>query len=107
MNIQPDNLTSLLNIVKILFTNEFFDIIVIYASKYAYTMMNDPDIPSQINAKHKPVFNQWRDTNKDEMWLFFASFYMGIIHKPNIHLYWNFKHILSTPIFSCLIRKDR
>lgn len=32
---------------------------------------------------------------------------MGIVHKPQIHMYWSRNHIVSTPIISRLMRRDR
>ena len=69
--------------------------------------MNDPDIQAHMNTKQRSLFHHWRDTNRDEMWLYICiCFLMGIIHKLSIDVYWSRQHILSTPIFSHLMRRD-
>ena len=71
-------------------------------------MMNNPDIQAHMNTKQRSLFHLRRSTNRDEMWLYiYICFLMGIIHKPSIHAYWSRQHILSTPIFSRLMRRDR
>ena len=57
-----------------------------------------------MNAKYRSVFNHWRDRNSNEMRLFF---HMRIIQKPNVNLYWNRQHILSTSMLISLIKRVR
>ena len=71
-------------------------------------MMNNPDIQAHMNTKQRSLFHLWRDTNRGEMWLYICiCLLMEIIHKPSIHGYWSRQHILSTPIFSRLMWRDR
>ena len=84
------------------------DSIVDFTNRYAEMMMNNPDIQAHMNTKQRSLFHLWRDTNRGEMWLYICIYLlMGIIHKPSIHGYWSRQHILSTPIFSCFMRRDR
>lgn len=49
-----------------------------------------------------------REANVDEMWLYIAlNLLIGMVHKPVLHSYWSKQHIISTPIFSRIMRRDR
>ena len=42
------------------------------------------------------------------MWLYFGVFLiMGVVEKPEYHMYWKRQHTFATPIFSQLMRRDR
>ena len=42
------------------------------------------------------------------MWLYFAVFLiMGVVQKPQYHMYWTRQHTFATPIFNRLMIKDR
>ena len=42
------------------------------------------------------------------MWLYICiCLLIGIIHKPNIHVYWLQEHNFSTPMFVRLMRRDK
>ena len=107
VHIQSDDPTSPLSILKTFLSDQLIDSIVDFTNRYAEMMMNDPDIQAHMNTKQRSLFHLWRDTNRDEMWLYICiCLLMGIIHKPSIHVYWSRQHILSTPIFSHLMRRD-
>ena len=107
-HIQPDDLISPLSILKTFLSDQLIDNIADFTNRYAELMMKDPDIQAHMNIKQRSLFHLWRDTNRDEMWLYICiCLLMGIIHKPVIHAYWSRQQILSTPIFSRLMRRDR
>ena len=74
-----------------------------------YTLLKEvPDIQRQINMKRRSLHNLWEDVNRDEIWTYFViQMLMGIIHKQHYHMYWSKESVLSTPIFSRLMRRDR
>ena len=89
-------------------SDELIDNILNFTNGYAEMMMSDPNIQAQMNTKQRSLFSVWKETNRDEMWLYICiCLLMGIIHKPNIHASWSREHIFSTPIFGRLMRRDR
>ena len=84
------------------------DDVVTYTNVYAQLLKEVPDIQRRINMKRRSLHNLWKDVNRDEIWTYFAiQMLMGIIHKPHYHMYWSKDSVLSTPIFSRLMRRDR
>ena len=89
-------------------SDELIDNILNFTNGYAEMMMSDPNIQAQMNTKQRSLFSVWKETNRDEMWLYICiCLLMGIIHKPNIDASWSREHIFSTPIFGRLMRRDR
>ena len=42
------------------------------------------------------------------MWLYFGvCLIMGVVQKPEYHMYWTRQHTFATPVFSRLMRRDR
>ena len=70
VTIQLDSPTSPLSIVETFVTSEHVDSIVDFINNYANIMMND----RHIQVKNRSVFNQWKNSNRDEMWLFLLLF---------------------------------
>ena len=60
------------------------------------------------NLKPNSTAQQWKPTDRAEM-LTFLGFLMlmGIVHKPRLTMYWSRDHIMATPIFNQVIRRDR
>ena len=79
-----------------------------FTNKYADVIINDPAIQARVAGKHCSVFYLWKNTNKDEMWLYFqVCLIMGVVQKPEYHMYWTRRqHTFATPIFSRLMRRD-
>ena len=108
VNIHPDDPISPLEFLKTIITDELVESIVNFTNKYAEIVVNDPDIQARVAGKHCSVYHLWKNTNKDEMWLYFAvCLIMGIVQKPEYPMYWTKQHTFSTPIFSRLMRRDR
>ncbi|XP_047132416.1 piggyBac transposable element-derived protein 4-like [Hydra vulgaris] len=67
-----------------------------------------PEIMQRMETKKRSCFNLWVDLTFDELWLYIAIVsLMGIVNKPNYHMFWTKDHIFSAPIFSRLMRPDR
>jgi len=61
-----------------------------------------------MEIQKRSLFNLWKPVTKDEIWVYIAVLgIMGIIGKPQIHMYWTKDCFFSTPIFSRLMRRDR
>ena len=67
---QPEDPTSPLSILKTFLTDELIDNIVEFTNVYAVIRINDPDIQAHMNNKRRSIFHLWRETNRDEMWMF-------------------------------------
>ncbi|XP_066918855.1 piggyBac transposable element-derived protein 4-like [Clytia hemisphaerica] len=71
-------------------------------------MINTPEIQERIENTQRSLFRLWSPVTLDEMWTYIAILMlMGVIKKPEYHLYWSTRHLLSTPIFPRLMRRDR
>ena len=61
-----------------------------------------------MNNSYCSIFSLWKPKNFDQMQLYIAvTFLMGILNKPQYHMYWTSRHIFATPIFSRLMRRDK
>ena len=88
-------------------TDELVENIVNFTNKYADIIINVPAIQARITGKHCSVFHLWKNTNKDEMWLYFGvCLIMGVVQKPECYMYGTRQHTFATPIFSRLMRRD-
>ena len=60
------------------------------------------------NFRPHSLVKEWRPTDREEMLTFLAMLVlMGTIHKPRISMYWTKDGMVSTPVFSQLMRRDR
>ena len=61
-----------------------------------------------MNNSQRAIFSLWKPTNFDEMWLYITvTLLMGIVNKPQYHMYWTTRHVFATPIFSRLMHRGR
>lgn len=52
--------------------------------------------------------HRWVDTNEEEMKKFLGLvFLMGVIHKPQIEMYWSTDVLYATPLFSAIMPRNR
>ena len=108
VKIQPDDPTSAVSVFKLLFTDELVKLISDSTNSYADILMENPATQEHMDNHQRSLFNSWKPTNVDEMWIYFAvTLLMGITKKPEYHLYWSKQHLFSTPIFHRLMRRDR
>lgn len=90
--------------IKLFLTPDLINLLVeqtnLYAKQYIATCAN--------LEKSKSRVHKWKDTTPEEMEKFIALLWlMGFIRKPTIESYWSRDRLLSTPIFSNLISRDR
>ena len=108
VKIQPDDPTSAVSVFKLLFTDELVKLISDSTNSYADILMENPATQEHMDNHQRSLFNSWKPTHVDEMWIYFAvTLLMGITKKPEYHLYWSKQHLFSTPIFHRLMRRDR
>ena len=97
-----------LSILKTFLTDKLMDDIVSHTNRYAELIKSLPQVQERMEATQRSLFTLWKDLTVDELWVYISiQVLMGIVHKPNIHLYWSGNHLVNTPIFSRLMRRDR
>ena len=71
-------------------------------------MHNLPEIRRRMDESWRSLFSFWKLIDKDELWVYISILLLqGIINKPTNNMYWSKDPLLSTPIFSLLMRRDR
>ena len=89
---------------KLFIDEEIVDHIVTQTSLYAETYIER----KRDNFKPHSLVKKWRPIDREEMLTFLAMLVlMGIIHKRRISMYWTKDGMVSTPVFSQLMRRDR
>ena len=105
INVQPEDPKSPMSILKTFLTDDSIQNIVHSTNKY---VLENPDIQTRTNNSQHSIFSLWKPKNLDEMWLYITlTLLMGIVNKPQYHMYWTTRHVFATPIFSRLICRDR
>ena len=92
------------DLFKLYIGEEIVDHIVTQTNLYAET-----DIERERNNfRPHSLVKELRPTDREEMLTFLAMLVlMRIIHKPRISMYWTKDGMVSTPVFSQLMRRDR
>ena len=104
----PNGEFTPINVFKLFLTDELVQHITDATNSYAQIIIDFPEIQERIENTKKSLFRLWQPVTFDEMWTYIAvTMLMGIIKKPELHLYWSNRHIFSTPIFPRLMRRDR
>ena len=94
---QPRNPTAQ-DFFKLYITDQIIDHIVIQTNLYAH----------QNNLRPHSLVHQWKATDRAEILTLLAVvILMGVIHKPRFAMYWSTDSLISTPIFSQIISRDR
>ena len=97
----PDDATPL-DFVKLYFTEQVIDLVVIQTNRYA-----EQYIASHVLPPHSSV-NRWHPTDRDEMYTFLGlSVLMGIVYKPRLAMYWSSDELYESGIFSKTMQRDR
>ena len=105
---QPKDPKSPMSTLKTSLTDECIQNIDDSTNKYAESILENPAIQAGMNNCQRSIFSLWKPTNFDEMWLYITvTLLMGIVNKPQYHMYWTTRHVFATPIFSRLIRRGR
>ena len=62
----------------------------------------------QNNLRPHSLVHQWKATDRAEILTLLAVvILMGVVHKPRFAMYWCTDSLISTPIFSQIISRDR
>ena len=89
---------------KLYITEDIIDHIVTQTNLYAHQYIDR----EQHNLRPHSLVKQWKPTDRQEMITFLAMLIlMGIMHKSRISMYWSTDTLVSTPIFSQLMGRDR
>ena len=82
---------------------DFLNFLVIETNRYAEQYIRaHPELPPHSRVR------AWQPVNRDEMKHFLGlTLLMGIVQKPRINLYWSTDPLLSSPIFSAVMSRDR
>ena len=104
MNVElPENATPY-DFVKLFFTEELWTLLVTETNRFAqqYLAQHGATLPTHSRLR------KWVPTTVPEMKIFMAlHLLMGIIVKPEIEMYWSRLPLVSTPIFSSSMSRDR
>ena len=100
--------TCPLEIVKTFLSEKLMNDIVEHTNTYADIIKQLPHVQERMNQSERSLFTLWTDINVDELWVYLClQIIMGLVNKPSLHSYWSKNHVLSTPVFSRLMRRDR
>lgn len=89
---------------KLYITDQIIDHIVIQTNLYAQQFIEQ----HQNNLRPHSLVHQWKATDRAEILTLLAVvILMGVVHKPRFAMYWSTDSLISTPIFSQIISRDR
>ena len=95
----PQNATCL-DYLQLDLTDEILTLIVSETNRFAEQFFEKTQSTSYTNL--------WEPVELAEIKIFLGLvMLMGIIHKPSLPMYWSKEELLSTPIFSKVMRRDR
>ena len=98
--VRIEDTPNVLDFVEMYLTNEILTHVVNETNHYAHQYLEG-------NAENI-YLSAWTDTDILEMEKFFGLvILMGIIHKPNLPMYWSTDSLYHTPIFSKIMARDR
>ena len=86
---------------KLYFTDQIIDHIVIQTNLYTQQFIEQ----HQINLTPHSLIHQWKAT--EILTLLAVVILMGAVHKPRFAMYWSTDSLISTPIFSQIMSRDR
>ena len=89
---------------KLYITDQITDHIVIQTNLYAQQFIEQ----HQNNLRPHSLVHQWKATDRAEILTLLAVvILMGAVHKPRFSMYWSTDSLISTPIFSQIMSRDR
>ena len=104
VKVVPNDHTCPLSVLKTFLTDKIISNIVLYTNIYAAILKLSPSFTEKVGGCDRTVLDLWKDVNA---WIYIAIIIlMGIVSKPQIHLYCSTDSIVSTPIFPRLMRRD-
>ena len=108
VKVAPHDHICPLSILKTFLTDEVISNIVLYTNTYAALLKISPSFTEKVGGCNRTLLDLWKEVNADDIWIYIGILIlMGIVSKPEIHMYWSTDSIISTPIFSRLMRRDR
>ena len=103
LNCRLPNNPNQLDFVELYLTDQLMTLMVTETNRYADQFMQGENV-----NPNNYYLRQWRPVTVLEMRKFLGILLlMGIIHKPNILMYWSTDAYYSTPIFSHIMKRDR
>ena len=89
-----------LDYIELYLTDEIMELLVTETNRYAKQFF--------VGREKNIYLRQWTKVTVNEMKQFIGILIlMGIVHKPQIHMYWLKSELLSTPVFGNIMRHDR
>ena len=89
---------------KLYITNQIINHIVVQTNLYAKQFIEQ----YQNNLRPHSLVHQQKATDRAEtLTLLAVVILMGVVHKPRFAMYWSTDSLISTPIFSQIISRDR
>ena len=89
---------------KLYITDQIIDHIVVQTNLYAHQFREH----HQNNLRPHYLVHQWKAIDRAEILTLLAVvILMGVVHKPRFAMYWSTDSLISTPIFSQIISRDR
>ena len=105
--VTPDT-TSSLSVFKIFFSDKLIQYIAHATSTYTEIIISSPHVQERLENTKKRFLKLWKPVSLYEMWVYIAVILsMGIIKNPQYSLYWSKNHLFNTPIFPCLMQRNR
>ena len=99
----PRNLTAQ-DFFKLYITDQIIDYTLIQTNLYAHQFIEQP----QNNLTPHSLVHQWKATDRAEILTLLAVvILMGVVHKPRFAMYCSTDSLISTPIFSQIMSRDR
>lgn len=95
---------SVMDFVNLFFTASFWSLLVRETNRYAqqYLRKNEGTLPPHARAR------SWIPVTIREMKIFIALWLLsGLVHKPQLHLYWSSDPLISTPAFHAIMSSKR
>ena len=89
---------------KLYITDQSIDHIVVQTNLYAQQFIEQ----HQNNLRPHSLVHQWKATDRAEILTLLAVvILMEVVHKPRFTMYWSTDSLISMPIFSQIISRDR
>ena len=89
---------------KLYITEQIIDHTVLHTNLYAQQCIEQ----HQNNLRPHSLVHQWTATDGAEILTLLAVvILMGVVHKPRFAMYWSIDSLISTPVFSQIISRDR
>ena len=100
IKIFPYDRESPLSVLHLFLPDTEIEKFVLHTNKNANTLIQNPALHVNLNEKSRSIFKSWKDTNKNEIWVYIAvCLLMGVIKKPEYDFHWTNDLMFQNPIF--------